>query len=131
MEIKITITGIEQFTEAVSLLASAIAYDKGMKLTGQAAEALIKESETNVANSEFSAVKENEGVTEKKENVIEIDSSRKTEITIEDVRSAFMTKNTKTNTAKLKAILTNFGVKKVTDLKEKDFEAVLKALEEI
>jgi len=131
MEIKITITGIEQFTEAVSLLASAIAYDKGMKLTGQAAEALIKESETNVANSEFSAVKENEGVTEKKENVIEIDSSRKTEITIEDVRSAFMAKNTKTNTAKLKAILTNFGVKKVTDLKEKDFEAVLKALEEI
>jgi len=131
MEIKITITGIEQFTEAVSLLASAIAYDKGMKLTGQAAEALIKESETNVANSEFSAVKENEGVTEKKENAIEIDSSRKTEITIEDVRSAFMAKNTKTNTAKLKAILTNFGVKKVTDLKEKDFEAVLKALEEI
>ncbi len=52
-------------------------------------------------------------------------------ITIEQVREAFLAKNSSTNKPKLKAILEQFGVKKVTDLKEKDFPAVLKALEEI
>lgn len=51
--------------------------------------------------------------------------------TIEDVRAAFMAKNSKTNTPKLKAILNKFNVKKVTDLDEKDFPEVLKELEAI
>jgi len=53
------------------------------------------------------------------------------QITIEQVREAFLAKNSSTNKPKLKAILDQFGVKKVTDLKEDDFPAVLKALEEI
>jgi len=52
-------------------------------------------------------------------------------ITLEQVRAAFMDKNSKANTAKLKAILTDHNVKKVTDLKEEDFDSVLKALEAI
>lgn len=52
-------------------------------------------------------------------------------ITIEQVREAFLAKNSSTNKPKLKAILNKFGVKKVTDLKEDVFPAVLKALEEI
>lgn len=52
-------------------------------------------------------------------------------ITIEQIREAFVSKNTKGNTQKLKALLNEFGVKKVTDLKEKDFPAVLKELEEL
>lgn len=54
------------------------------------------------------------------------------QITIEQVRAAFIAKNSnKNNTPKLKAILDRFGVRKVTDLDEKDFPEVLKALEEI
>lgn len=53
------------------------------------------------------------------------------EITIEDVRAAFMAKNSKANKAKLKQILEDFGVRKVTDLDVKDFPAVLEALEAI
>lgn len=131
MEIKITITGIEQFTEAVALLASAIAYDKGMKLTGQAAKAIIPETEEKVTKSAPVVTEKAVNVTETEENVTENDVSGETDLTIEDVRAAFMAKNSKSNTAKLKNILTDFGVKKVTDLEEKDFEAVLKALEEI
>jgi len=52
-------------------------------------------------------------------------------ITIEQIREAFVSKNTKGNTQKLKALLNKFGVKKVTDLQEKDFPAVLKELEEL
>jgi len=53
------------------------------------------------------------------------------EITIEDVRAAFMAKNSKSNTAKLKAILEKHGVRKVTDLKPEDFASVLSELEAI
>lgn len=128
MEINITITGIEQFTEAVALLASAIAYEKGMELTGQAAKKLIPETVTKTAPA---VTEKATKVTETDENVTENEVPQETDITIEDVRAAFMAKNTKANTPKLKKILTDFGVKKVTDLEEKDFEAVLKALEEI
>jgi len=55
----------------------------------------------------------------------------KESITIEDVRAAFMAKNSKTNAPKLKALLNDFGVKKVTDLKESDFPKVIEALEAI
>lgn len=52
-------------------------------------------------------------------------------ITIEQIREAFVSKNTKGNTQKLKALLNEFGVKKVTDLKEEDYPEVLRRLEEI
>lgn len=52
-------------------------------------------------------------------------------ITIEQIREAFVSKNTKGNTQKLKALLNEFGVKKVTDLKEEDYPEVLRRLGEI
>jgi len=52
-------------------------------------------------------------------------------ITIEQIREVFVSKNTKGNTQKLKALLNEFGVKKVTDLKEEDYPEVLRRLEEI
>lgn len=52
-------------------------------------------------------------------------------ITIEQIREAFVSKNTKGNTQKLKALLNEFRVKKVTDLKEEDYPEVLRRLEEI
>lgn len=68
-----------------------------------------------------------------KEDAEQKPSSEETErkLTIEDVRAAFMAKNSKTNVPKLKAILNKFNVKKVTDLDEKDFPEVLKELEAI
>mgnify|MGYP000094017662 CR=1 FL=1 len=52
-------------------------------------------------------------------------------ITIEQVRAAFMSKNSKGNTAKLKAILKKYNVAKVTDLPKESFADVLKELEAI
>lgn len=85
---------------------------------------------SNVAETE-------EKVTESKPKVAETEKEEfpvvedPPQITIEQVRAAFIAKNSKDNTPKLKAILNQFGVRKVTDLQEKDFPAVLKALEEI
>ena len=51
--------------------------------------------------------------------------------TLEQVRAAFVEKNTTTNRDKLKNLLSDFNVKKVTDLQEKDFAAVMARLEEL
>lgn len=120
MEINITIKGIEQFTEAVALLASAIAYDKGIRRTGEAAKEIVT-SATTPETTQEPQVKEDKPIATEEASTL----------TIEDVRAAFMAKNTKNNTPKLKAILKDHGVKKVTDLEEKDFNSVMKALEEI
>ena len=82
------------------------------------------------------AVKEATDEIEEVEEVEEVETLEDAEgaakkITIEQIREAFVSKNTKGSTPKLKAILNKFGVKKVTDLKEKDFPAVLKELEEL
>lgn len=123
MEIKVTvdIKGIEPLTEAIALLGSGLAFRQGMITTAEAAEKLTETPE-KVTQTE-------EKVTETQETEqVEEDTST---ITMEEIREAFLAKNSKANTAKLKAILKKFGVAKVTDLEEKDFSQVLKALEEI
>lgn len=79
--------------------------------------------------------KVNDKKVEKKEVVEEPKvkkETKQTSLTIEDVRGLFVEKNNvKGNTAKLKAILTEFGVKKVTDLEEKDFNPVMAKLKEL
>lgn len=78
--------------------------------------------------------KEPEVITEpeaKEEEVAE-EEPVVTSLTIEDIREVFVEKNNiRGNTAKLKAILTEFKVKKVTDLEEKDFEVVMAKLKEL
>ena len=129
MEIKITIEGLDQLTESLALIGSALAYQKGMAPTAKAAVALmngVTETPLEVPTIE----KQKKAVEETKVEVAEGPPA----ITIEQLREVFMKKNnTKGNTTKLKGILTQFGVKKVTDLagREDAFPAVLKALEDI
>lgn len=49
--------------------------------------------------------------------------------TLEEIRALFVAKNSAANRDKLKKLLTEFKVKKVTDLQEEDFAAVVKKLE--
>ena len=86
----------------------------------------IEEVETLAEIEEIEEVEEEEEV----ETLEDAEGAAK-KITIEQIREAFVSKNTKGNTQKLKALLNKFGVKKVTDLQEKDFPAVLKELEEL
>ena len=118
MEINITIKGIEQFTEAVALLASAMAHEKGMVKTRSAAQGIAKPTKEEVAE---------EIVPEEKKEITE----EATAVTIEEVRAAFMAKNSKSNAPKLKKILADHGVEKVTALEEKDFLSVINALGKI
>ncbi|GEM_PF-6308815 len=53
------------------------------------------------------------------------------EISLEEVRAAFVAKNSKANAPKLRAILAKFKVKKVTDLDPADYPEALKELEAI
>lgn len=109
MEIKIKIDapGLEA---ALHVLASAIAYP-GKSI------------------AEIEEEKPNQAKTVTVEEVKETFEGEEVDITIEDIRAAFMAKNSKANKVKLKEILNSFGVQKVTDLRKEDFPAVLEALE--
>ncbi len=121
MEIKITIEGLEQLTEAIALLGSAMACQKGMVNTAKAAVDLIEDATKDTASKK----------EKPKENEVKKIVQEQPTISIEDVRAKFISKNTKGNTPKLKKILQDHGVKKVTDLKEEDFPSVLESLEAI
>ncbi|WP_313758521.1 hypothetical protein [Tissierella sp.] len=131
LEIKVNINGLDQLTEALALIGSALAYQKGMINTADAAVNLMLDVTDKVEDltEETPELKKEE--IKVKEEPKEVVAEEPPSITIEQVRAAFMAKNSKGNTEKLKSILKDFGVKKVTDLEEKDFPAVLKALEEI
>lgn len=128
VEIKIKIEGLDQLTEAIALLGSALAYRGGLVNTAEAAVELMEEVK--------SKVREEDTVEVAKETATKIDVTPEApeapEITIEQIREMFVAKNNiKGNAPKLKAILAEFGARKVTDLQEKDFPEVLKRLEEI
>lgn len=126
MEIKITIEGLDQLTESLALIGSALAYQRGMAQTEKAAVELMNEVTKPEETTAPEVEKVEEPVEEKK--VV----AEGPPITIEQIREVFVAKNNiKGNTPKLKAILTEFGVKKVTDLQEKDFPEVLKRLQEL
>ncbi len=86
---------------------------------------------TNKADKAIEESKANEEVKETQEPEAESEPNNEVTITIERVREAFMAKNSKANTAKLKAILKKYNVSKVTDLTEESFADVLKELEAI
>jgi len=128
VEIKIKIEGLDQLTEALALLGSALAYRGGLVNTAEAAVELMEDVK--------SKVRKEDTVEEAEETATKIDVTPEApeapEITIEQIREMFVAKNNiKGNAPKLKAILAEFGARKVTDLQEKDFPEVLKRLEEI
>lgn len=140
MDIKITIENldeilksIDQLAEATALVGTAIAYKNNMNKTAKAAAAIIDEINKEETEPEEKVTESDEKATDPKEEPTEPEEKVVAEgppaVTIEDVRELFVTKNSiKGNTPKLKAILDKFGVKKVTDLEEKDFPEVLEKL---
>lgn len=111
MNITVKIEGLTEFTEAIALLGSSIAHHNGMENTEKALKKLATATEE---------VKE-----EIKEEV------KKSNITLEDVRALFVSKNSPGSREKLKGILDKYGADNVSSLEEKDFENVIKDLQEI
>jgi len=128
MEIRIKIDGLDEFTQTIALLASALAYRNGMENTAKSAEEIIDRLMEDKEETIVEEVKE----TSTEDALAPAPAPETPQITIEQIREAFVAKNSiKSNTPKLKAILAEFGARKVTDLQEKDFPEVLKKLEEI
>lgn len=124
MEIKIKIEGLDQLTEALALLSSALAYSKGMENTAKAAEEIM---DRLIADKE-----EKETIVEEvKETSTEDAPALQNKYTKEEVRAAFVAKNSPSNRNQLKAILDKYGASNISELKEEYFEAVMKDLEEL
>lgn len=132
MEIKIKIEGIEQLTEALALIGSALAYKHDMIHTAEGAVDVMLDITDKVDDlTEEEEVKKevvekvvSEVVQAPKEDV-------KTSFTREDVRAAFVAKNSPSTRNKLKAILDKFGAPNISELEEKYFDGVMKELEAV
>lgn len=115
MEIKITIEGLDQLTEAIALLGSAMAYKQGTLKIAGAAEALAE----NVTEKAEEVTKSEEKVTEEPEKV-------SNDIPMEDVRQLVV--SSKANKEKAKMVMTEMGVKKLTDLNQEQLNELYAAL---
>lgn len=115
MDIKITIEGLDQLTEAIALLGGAVAY-----LKGASAEDAVELVEEVKASRE-------EPTPETKPEP----DARKDAPTREEVRAVFVQKNSKDNRGKLKGILDKYGAENISTLGEEHFTDVLKDLEAI
>lgn len=122
VEIKIKIEGLDQLTEALALLSSALAYRNGMENTAKAAEEIVDRLRED---------KEETIVEEVKKTSTEDAPALQNKYTREEVRAAFVAKNSPSNRNQLKAILDKYGASNISELKEEYFEAVMKDLEEL
>jgi hypothetical protein len=124
----------EELANAISQLAAAftdrniIATDK--IVIDMAAKKKTAEQEAKLGEDQEAETKETTPQDVEPETKEEPEEKEEP-ITIEQVRAAFMSKNSKENSPKLRAILKKFGVTKVTDLPEEKFADALKELEAI
>lgn len=149
INLNIKIEGLNHLSESLALIGSALAYSNKMIKTSHAATNVIletsdkvedlteeeevkKEVVEKVVTEVVKEIKEEKKEGKKEEVKEEVVSEGSPAISIEQVRALFVEKNSdKSNTPKLKEILNQFNVKKVTDLEEKDFGEVIELLRAI
>ena len=124
MEIRIKIDGLDEFTQTIALLASALAYRNGMENTAKSAEEIMDRLMEDKD-------KEETIIEEVKETSTEEAPALQNKYTREEVRADFVAKNSPSNRNQLKAILDKYGASNISELKEEYFEAVMKDLEEL
>lgn len=114
--------------DAINALAVAIAGNIELLLDGAGSRAATVSVEMPV--SDKPEIKE-ETADSTADDTAASEEKSATTITINQVRALFVEKNSAGNRDKLKQILSDFKVKKVTDLQEKDFAAVIARLEDL
>lgn len=114
IEVKINITGLNPIAEAIAMLASVLAIGKHAKAPGL-------NMEVPVYTEEKEKPKEEPKKETKKEPA-------KT-FTKEEIRKAFMAKNSAENRPALKQILEDFGTPNISNLAEEHFAAAMERLE--
>lgn len=114
--------------DAIHALAVAIAGNIELLLEGTGSRAATVSVEMPV--SDRPEIKE-ETTASIADDTAASEEKSATTITIDQVRALFVEKNSAGNRDKLKQILSDFKVKKVTDLQEKDFAAVIARLEDL
>lgn len=109
--------------DAINALAVAFVGNIELLLDGPGARAATKP----ITEAPKIVTEPTDTVNEQQEN----DSNGTVIYTLEQVRAKFVSKNSTKNRDTLKKLLGDFNVKKVTELQEKDFAAVMARLEKI
>ena len=132
IKVEIDIKGLDQLTESLALLGSALAYKNNMVKTAEAAVELIDEVKKEEPKKEVKEEIKREDPKPKEEpKKAQAEEVVKSKFTREDVRSAFVSKNSPDTRDKLKAILDKFEAPNISELEEKHFEDAMKELEAI
>lgn len=136
MEIKIKIEGLNQLTESLALIGSALAYKNNMVDTSAGAVDLLLDVTDKIEDLTKEEEVKKEVVKKTVSEVVEKPKKKeeeevKSKFTREDVRSAFVEKNSPSTREKLKAILDKYETANISELEEKHFEDVMKDLEAI
>lgn len=122
MEVKITVELGESAQKAFFALA---------KLFSENSVETVKVTNPEIAKMR-EAVEEGEKITEKvKEGQQPKEEPAESKYTTDEVRKAFAAKNSAQSRPKLKKILDDLGVEKITELQPAQFEAAMAALETI
>ena len=114
MNIDVKIEGLDKFTEALALLASAVGVNKDTSFTTPAPVTPAQEIADPAVPEVASELPQEEP-----------------QITLDQLRAAFAEKNTAENRKELKKIINSLGVEKLTALPEDKYGAALAALEAV
>lgn len=131
IKIEVEIKGLDQLTESLALIGSAMAYKNDMVETSSEAVDLLLDVTDKIEDLTEEDVKKDVIKKVVKEVVKEDKKANGIKFTREDVRAAFVEKNSPSTRDKLKAILDKFGAPNISELKEEHFEDVMKELEAI
>lgn len=132
IKVEIDIKGLDQLTESLALLGSALAYKNNMVKTAEAAVELIDEVKKEEPKKEVKEeIKKEDPKPKEEPKKAQAEEVVKSKFTREDVRSAFVSKNSPDTRDKLKAILDKFEAPNISELEEKHFEDAMKELEAI
>lgn len=135
INLEIEIKGLNQLTESLALIGSALAYKNNMVDTsGEAVDLLLDvtdkiDDHTNEEEIKKEVVKKVVSEVAEEPKAKEETKEVESKYTREDVRAAFVEKNSPSMRDKLKGILDKFDTPNITELKEEHFEDVMKELE--
>lgn len=130
MELKITFNNSAEFAEKIVDLFIFASESNQEKLNAMLAERVMPE-QLETPQKKVSKKGCASSVKEVKPDPVEEEKEERLIHSIDELRQAFTKKNTATNRPKLKAILTELGVSKITQLPEDKWDEAFSMLEAI
>lgn len=141
IKVNVKIEGLDQLTESLALIGSALAYKNNMVKTSSEAVDLMLDVTDKIEDLTDEEKVKKEVVEEVVKEVVQApdvskedvkeEETKENKITREQVREAFVSKNSPSTRDQLKSLLEKYKAPNITELAEEHFQSILKDLEAI